>query len=82
MQSRDEIFKDIVAIISSALNTPIAELSDKSSPSSVESWDSINNLTIISDLEDKFDVIFSIDDIFEMQTIGDICNKIQHLKAK
>lgn len=73
---------EVISIISAATQTPSEQLNDQSSPSSVDRWDSINNLTIITDLEEKFNVTFSIDDIFEMQTIGEICNKIQNLCSK
>lgn len=52
------------------------EIDFSSSAHSVEKWDSVNNLIIISSIEEKFDVEFPIDVIFKAQNVGDLCDYI------
>ena len=64
-------------IISQVFSVPISEVNDESSPENIESWDSFNGLIVVDELENKFNVKFSITEITDVKTIGDIK---RHLK--
>lgn len=51
-----EIFKEIFGVEE-------ADLNDEFTFANVEEWDSLTHLTLISELEDAFDVMFETDDI-------------------
>lgn len=40
----------------------------------IEMWDSINNLVLISAIEEAFNITFPIDVIFEAKNVGDLCD--------
>ena len=65
-----QIFKDIFGVEDSALNE---EFTFKN----VENWDSLTHLTLISELEAAFDVMFETDDILHF---GGYLNGIEILK--
>ena len=46
-------------------------LSDASSPESVPTWDSLNGLLLVSELEKSFDVTFTMDEILAVERLGD-----------
>lgn len=47
----------------SIFNVDTEELNDTFNFKDVEKWDSLTHLTLISELEDAFDVMFETDDI-------------------
>ena len=69
-----EIIADILGI--SAENLPCeAEMED------VESWDSMRNVMILSALEDKYDIMFPEDDVFDLVSVNAFAEEIAKLKA-
>ena len=69
--------KKLFEIISQVMSFPISEINDKSSPENIEAWDSFNGLVLLDELEISFDVKFSLDEITDVKTVGDIK---KHLK--
>jgi acyl carrier protein len=69
--------KKLFEIISQVMSVPISEINDKSSPENIEAWDSFNGLVLLDELEISFDVKFSLDEITDVKTVGDIK---KHLK--
>lgn len=62
------------------LNTILAQvfsidestITDSTSPQTVESWDSFNALILVTELEEKFKVKFTMEEITSVQNVGDI----------
>ena len=50
-------------IMSEVFKIPADSVNDKSSPDTVESWDSLKHLQLILSLEDEFEIIFNDDEI-------------------
>ena len=68
------IIADILGI--SAENLPCeAEMED------VEGWDSMRNVMILSALEDKYDIMFPEDDVFDLVSVNAFAEEIAKLKA-
>ena len=74
--NKQQIFEAVSEIFKTELNDASLEISLASTPSSIEAWDSINNLSIVNALEEKFSIVFSIDDIFRINSVNDICEFI------
>jgi len=55
-------------IFISVFNVEEKDLSKEFSISSVDNWDSITQLTLVSDLEDEFDIMFDTEDILEFKS--------------
>lgn len=76
MDKRDSILREMVIIFRKELEDPDLQISYSSSADTVEKWDSVTNLVLISAVEDKFGIIFSVDSIFEIRSIGDMVDYI------
>lgn len=50
----------------------IEEITDDLSPDSVENWDSITHMDLCAKFEETFDISLDVEDIAEMETIGQI----------
>ena len=69
--------KKLFSLISRVLEVPEKELSDNSTPESIENWDSYNGLLLVDELESEFKVKFSVEEVYDVHSIADIK---RHLK--
>ena len=71
-------FNDIVTEI---LHIDEATISDTLSPTDVPDWDSMNYLLFIAELEKEYGLSFTMDEVMNAQTLGDI-RKIVEARKK
>ena len=67
MASLDETFD---AIVRSILKSP--QIKDTDGPTEIPDWDSMNYLRLIAELEKQFSLSFTMDEVVESTTIGDL----------
>jgi acyl carrier protein len=68
----------LYSIISKVMDVPESEINDQSSPENIESWDSFHGLVLVDELEDNFNIKFSIEEIADVQNVGDIKRHIKN----
>ena len=68
---------DVNTIVAKVFSIDESEVTDKSSPETIESWDSFNGLVLVDELETHFKIKFSISEITNVKNVADIK---QHLK--
>ena len=66
---REEVRKLLSGIFEVVLNQPV-QLDD------IDNWDSLTNMTIISEIESQWGIKFKLRDIIRMKTVGDIIDTI------
>jgi acyl carrier protein len=76
MDRRENILNEITLIFRKELEDEHLAVSYDSSAGTIEKWDSITNLVLISSIEEKFNVVFPIDFIFRAENVGDLCDFI------
>jgi acyl carrier protein len=76
MERRDKILQEITLIFRKELEDENLGISYESSANSIEKWDSITNLMLISAVEEKFKIVFPIEFIFKADKVGDWCDYI------
>ena len=59
----------IKEVFSNIFGTPLNEINGQSSPDTIENWESINHIKLITALEEEFDVEFTDEEILEMQNV-------------
>ena len=72
---REEVRKLLSGIFEVVLNKPV-QLTDKMTPDDIDNWDSLTNMTIISEIESQWGIKFKLRDIIRMKTVGDIIDTI------
>jgi acyl carrier protein len=70
------VLDQVRRIASELFDVPVAQLNAASSPETVESWDSVQHLNLVLELEQTFGVRFAPAEIERMQTIGAIADVI------
>ena len=48
------------------------ELRDSMSPMEIDTWDSFTSMQLIAELEKEFNVKFEMEEVFDIQCLGDI----------
>ncbi len=64
-------------ILAQVLGIDENSITEKTSPETVESWDSFNGLMIVSELEQNFKVKFSMEEVLLVKNVGDIRKTLQ-----
>lgn len=74
---REEILKRVNQVFIDIFDNPNLVISEDDSQESVEDWDSLAHINIISALEDEFNVDFDISDIPCTRTIKGILDILE-----
>lgn len=59
-------------IVSGTFSIPEDSVTDTMSSKDIEDWDSMNYLMFIAELENEFLISFTMDEVMNAQTLGDI----------
>lgn len=76
-----ELKEEIRSIIAKILEIPVEKLAYDAEMETIEGWDSMHNVMILSALEDHFDIMFPDDDIFDLVSVDAFADEIAKLKA-
>ena len=68
---------ELYRIIANAFSISESDINDKSGPENIQAWDSFNGLVLVDELENHFNVKFTISEIIDVKTVSDIK---RHLK--
>jgi acyl carrier protein len=74
--NKEEVRKQLNDIFANVLNRPGIELSDNMTTDDIDNWDSLTNMTIISDIEHRFNIHFKLRDIIRMKNVGGMIDAI------
>jgi acyl carrier protein len=81
LNSNMDIKSQIKQIIADSLEVDVNSLDCDMEISEMDSFDSMRNVLILSNIEDTFDVIIPEDDIFDITTINEWVSEIEKLKS-
>ena len=59
-------------LIAEVLDLKVEHVNDDISPENTESWDSFNALVMVTELEETFDVSFTMDEVYAVKKVSDI----------
>lgn len=77
-----ELKEEIKNTIAEILEMPADDLTFDMEMEDVDGWDSMRNVMILSTLEEKYDIIFPEDDIFDLTSVGALAEEVAKLKAE
>ncbi len=76
MMNREEIFDKLTEVFQEVFDEEII-LTEQTTAADVEGWDSLIHITLISEVEDAFDMKFTMKEVLGMQDIGEMIDIIQ-----
>lgn len=72
--------EQILDIISEVLAVPVEKLSEELSIGDIPQWNSMAQMGMIATLEERLEIEFPIDDLFELTNIGSIIAEVEKVK--
>lgn len=78
--TREEVFERMTKVFSEVFDEEIS-LTEETTAADVDGWDSLTHITLISEIEDEFDIRFEMKDVTRMKNVGELADKILELQA-
>ena len=75
-----DLKEEIKNVIAEILGIPTDSFAFETEAGDIEAWDSVNNVIILSTLEEKYDIMFPEDDLFDLVSVQAIADEIEKLK--
>ena len=73
--TRQEIFEKLNEVFSDVFDEEIT-VTPETTSADIEEWDSLTHITLISEVEDTFDMKFSMKDVLGMKNVGEMADII------
>lgn len=81
--NREEIFAQVVEICQDIFDNDEVVITETSTAADVDEWDSLTHLSLIDELEKKFGVAFTLDEVIGSSCIGELVTAlIRHVDEK
>lgn len=77
--TREKAFETLNEVFQDVFDDEDIEVTDSTTAQDIEGWDSLMHITLISEVEDAFDIHFEMRDVTKMQNVGDMMDKIMEL---
>lgn len=74
--TRQEIFEKLNEVFSDVFDEEIT-VTDETTAADIEGWDSLMHITLISEVEDAFDLKFSMKDVLGLKNVGEMADIIE-----
>lgn len=71
---------EIISVIARTLNVEESVITMEMAAGDIEQWDSMGNVAILTTINNELNVDFPVEDLFELNTVGSIVNKVIELK--
>jgi len=63
---------NLLNVIANVMEVQVTEIDDESGPETIENWDSFRGLVLFEELERKFEVKFTLNELLKIKKIKDI----------
>jgi len=64
-------------VVAQVLGVEASSLTDESSPETIDQWDSLNHLRLITAIETRFGLVLPMAAVMEIQNLGSLSRVIQ-----
>lgn len=77
MLSREQLLSQSQAIFRDVLDSPELVLTERTTASDVEGWDSLNHVTLVMTIEEHFKVRFVTWEVMSWKTVGEMLDSLE-----
>ncbi len=80
---RIELLEIITEICRDVFDNESLVITETTTAADVEGWDSLTHLSLINELEETYDVAFTLDEVQKSRNIGELLNALmKHIEEK
>ena len=65
---------NLLDIVANVMEIQVSQIDDESGPETIDNWDSFRGLILFEELESKFNVKFTLNELLNIKKIKDIKN--------
>ncbi len=77
--TRVEVFERLNAVFRDVFDDDSIIVNDDTTANDIEEWDSLIHITLVSEIEDEFEVRFKMKEVTKMKNVGEMADKILEL---
>lgn len=74
--THEEILRDLNGIFIKVFSDKSIVLTDQTTTSDIEAWDSLSHIQMITAVEKHFKIRFRLNDLLNFKNVGDLCKGI------
>ena len=74
---RDEIFHKLNDVFQDIFDDDSITVTEKTTAADIEDWDSLMHITLISAVEEEFDIRFEMKDVIRFNNVGEMADVIE-----
>lgn len=71
----------VYEIVAEVLNVPVERLSDELSIGDIPQWNSMAQMSLTATLEERLEIEFPIEDLFDLTNVGAIVAEVEKVKS-
>ncbi|WP_273161303.1 acyl carrier protein [Bacteroides fluxus] len=75
-----DVRRKVISIIAETLNVDESVITPEMAAGDIEQWDSMGNVAILTTVESELGVDFPMEELFELNTVESIVDKVIELK--
>ena len=75
--NRNEMFQTVQEICRDVFEDDQLTVTEDTSAADIEGWDSLTHLSLVSELEEAFDIAFTLDETTGSKKLGDLVSAIE-----
>ena len=75
--TREEAFKRLTDVFREVFDDDSIELNEETTSDDVEDWDSLSHINLINDIEAKFNVSFTTEEVISTKNVGEFISLIE-----
>lgn len=80
---RQEVFQSIIDICKDVFDNDALCLTEASTAADVEEWDSLTHLSLVNELEQRYGIGFTLDEVTGSRNLGELLNALmKHISEK
>ena len=76
-----EFLEKVIEIIAEVCDVEKSEINENSTIGDFPAWDSVGHLTILSSVEEAFDISFEPEEMMELEDVNDIVKAVEEKLA-
>lgn len=77
--SRQEVYEKLTEIFADVFDEEEMEISNETTAENIDEWDSLSHITLLSSIEDEFDIKFDMKSIQSLKNVGAMVDMIEAL---
>ena len=74
--NRDEVLEKVNKVFNGIFDDDNLKIKDETTANDIEDWDSLTHITLISSIEEEFNIKFDMSDIVNFKNVGDMIDAI------